>query len=85
MSITTIKLSDHVRDRLAAVAESDFGGTTLGDAVDRLLAEHEDAKIRSDILNGYERLRADPEAFADYKAELDEWDVTAADGLSDRA
>jgi hypothetical protein len=30
---------------------------------------------------GYEQLRADPEAWAEYQAELAEWDATLMDGL----
>ncbi|WP_258024922.1 hypothetical protein [Streptomyces bambusae] len=33
------------------------------------------------ILDQYTRLQADPEAWADYVAEMSEWDGTAGDGL----
>lgn len=86
MSITTIKISGEVRDKLAEVAQRDFGGSTLGESVDRLLAEHERARLERAILDGYARLQADPAAWAGYVSELDEWDQTSGDGLhGDRA
>lgn len=83
MSVTSIKVSVELRDRLAAVAARDYGGGSLGDALGRLLSEHEGARLRADIVTAYERLRADAPAWDDYVAELAEWDGVAADGLSD--
>ena len=83
MSVTTIKIQGEVRDRLARVASDEFAGATLSETVDRLLVEHEEARLARSIAAAYARLRADPEQWASYTGELDEWDVTAADGLSD--
>jgi transcriptional regulator with XRE-family HTH domain len=80
VSVTSIKIQADVRDRLARVAADDFPGTTLSEAVDRLLAEHEHARLRRHISAAYARLRADPEQWDGYTAELDEWDAVSADG-----
>lgn len=68
-----------VRDELAALARHEFGGVSLGEVVNHLLREH---KVRR-IMERYEQMRADPDEWADYRAELDEWDATVGDGLLD--
>jgi hypothetical protein len=83
MSVTTIKLQGEVRDRLARVASDEFGGASMSETVERLLAEHEEAQLARQIAQAYARLREDPEAWASYTSELDEWDGTTADGLSE--
>jgi hypothetical protein len=82
---TTMKLDAAIRDELAAVAKDDFGGLTLGDALARLLKEHRHAVMAREIQEGYARLQRDPEAWAEYLAELGsleglhEVDATAAE------
>ena len=83
MAVTTIKLQSEIRDRLARVAAEDYAGATLSDAVARLLAEHEEARLNQEMITGYDRLRENPEQWASYQAELDEWDVTTGDGLAE--
>jgi hypothetical protein len=38
-----------------------------------MLTEHEHARMKADVLAAYDRLRQDPEAWADYLAEVEEW------------
>lgn len=76
---TTMQLDSGLRDELAEIAEKDFGGVPLGEAVRRLVREH---KINR-ILRRYEELRADPEVWASYQGELAAWDRTTGDGLPD--
>jgi hypothetical protein len=81
MSTTTVKMPAELRDELARVARTDYAGVTLAEAVQRLLGEHEEARLRREIAAGYSRLQQDPAQWAGYLAELDEWDaVTADDG-----
>ncbi|MFI6448900.1 hypothetical protein [Kitasatospora sp. NPDC050543] len=77
MTLTTIKVQSDVRDDLARLAADDLGGVTLNAAVAHLITEHRKAAV----LAAYARLQADPEAWADYENELDEWDGAAGDGL----
>jgi hypothetical protein len=77
MTVTTITVRKNVRDELARVAADDLGGVSLDSALELLLEEHHKARI----LAAFERLRADPVAWAEYTAEQEEWDATAADGL----
>lgn len=74
-----MQLDSHLRDELAEIAEKDFGGVPLGEAVKRLVQEHKIGRI----LRRYEELRADPEEWASYQGELIAWDRTAGDGLPD--
>ncbi|WP_327075485.1 hypothetical protein OG196_42910 (plasmid) [Kitasatospora purpeofusca] len=81
MTMTTIKVQAEVRDELARLAADDLGGVTLGTALEHLLTEHRKAQI----LTAYARLQADPDAWAGYESELDEWDGVAGDGLAGEA
>lgn len=74
-----MQLDSGLRDELAEIAEQDFSGAPLGEAVKRLVKEH---KINR-IMRRYEELRADPDEWASYQAELAEWDSTSGDGLPD--
>lgn len=84
MTATTVKVPTEVRDRLAALAAVDFGGAPLGQVIEVLITEHEDRRLRRDIVDAYQRLRADPAAWSGYTGELEEWDATAGDGTVDR-
>jgi hypothetical protein len=82
MPVTTMKVQTDVRDRLARVAAEDFPGATLSDALSHVLAEHEQARTRHEIADAYARLRDDPQQWASYVTEADEWDVVSADGAA---
>lgn len=79
MATTSMQLDSGLRDELAEIAERDFHGVPLGEALRRLVKEH---KINR-IVQRYDELRADPDEWASYQAELAEWDATAGDGLPD--
>jgi phage protein D len=79
MGITSMQLDSELRDELAEIAERDFGGVAMGEAVRRLVKEH---KI-SRIIRRYEELRADPAEWASYQAEARLTDNAAGDGLPD--
>lgn len=72
MSVTTIKVDSQVRDRLADVARARH--TTMR----ALLAGVADQLARdqgwADIFAAYDRLRDDPQEWAEYSAELASWD-----------
>jgi hypothetical protein len=79
MPVTTMKVQTEVRDRLARIAAEDYRGATLSDALALLVSEHERARARQEIAAAYARLQADPQAWAGYVAELEEWDGVTAD------
>ncbi|GAB3359648.1 hypothetical protein GCM10027360_20770 [Amycolatopsis echigonensis] len=76
-----MQLDSGLRDELAEIAERDFHGVPLGEAVKRLVREH---KLNR-IMRRYEELRADPEEWASYQAEARLTDNAAGDGLPDAA
>ena len=75
MQTTTIKISCALRDRLAEIAIEDYEGSTLAQALERLLAEHEERRV----LAAYERLQEDEEAWASYRRESAMVDGVAGD------
>ena len=74
-----MQIDSRLRDELAEIAERDFHGVPLGEAVRRLVKEH---KINR-IMQRYEELRASPEEWATYQAEARLTDNAAGDGLPD--
>lgn len=77
---TTIKVNSDTRDRLAGVAREQ--GVSNDTALQHLIDEHEMNQVHA----AYARLQEDPQAWAAYTRDLDEWDSTVADGLdSERA
>jgi hypothetical protein len=79
MATTSMQLDSELRDELATIAERDFQGVPLGEAVRRLVKEHQINRI----MRRYEELRADPEEWASYQAEARLTDQAAGDGLPD--
>jgi hypothetical protein len=77
MAMTSMQIDGRVRDELASVAASDFGGVPLGEAVRRLLREH---KVRR-VMDRYAELQADPDEWADYQAEVRLTTQTAGEAL----
>lgn len=75
MSATTIKIDAAVRDRLARLAADDYQGATLGEALQHLIAEHEERMV----LLAYERLRADKDEWESYRNESRLTDSVAGD------
>lgn len=72
-----MQLDSELRDDLATIAERDFEGVPLGEAVRRLVKEHQINRI----MQQYEQLRADPEEWSSYQAEARLVDQVAGDGL----
>lgn len=60
---TTISVSRENRDRLARIAEQELSGASMDEALRVILFQHETYR---DIA----RLEADPDALADYQAEM---------------
>lgn len=81
MPTTSMQLDSALRDELATIAERDFHGVALGEAVRRLVKEHQINRI----MQRYEELRADPEEWASYQAEARLTDQAAGDSLPDAA
>jgi hypothetical protein len=72
-----MQIDSKVRDQLAAVAEANFGGVSLGEAVRQLIKEYKFAQI----MRRYEELRADPLEWASYQGEARLTDNVAGERL----
>ena len=79
IGMISMQIDGRVRDELAKVAEADFGGVSLGEAVRRLIMEYRFARINA----RYEELRAEPAEWESYQAELRLTDNATGDGLPD--
>ncbi|WP_197743115.1 hypothetical protein [Mycobacterium lacus] len=79
MATTSMQLDSELRDELAKIAERDYHGVPLGEALRRLVREHQISRI----IRRYEELRADPDEWAGYQAEARLTDSSAGDGLPD--
>jgi hypothetical protein len=81
MATVTIRIPPSAHDRARRMAKAEE--TTLGEVIDDALKRRE----RERMLEGYNqdmaRLRSDPVAWADWQAEIAEWDGTLLDGLED--
>ncbi|MDP9369355.1 MAG: toxin-antitoxin system protein [Chloroflexota bacterium] len=81
MAMTTVKISTETRDKLAALAAA------RKRPMSEVLAEIVERERRRAFLEeanaAYARLRAEPEAWADYQAEIRSMEGTLMDGLED--
>jgi len=78
MATTTIKVDGAVRDRLASVARA--RGITMTALLLQVSLELEAQHEWIEIEAAYERLQRDnPQGWAEYLAELAEWDTVTAD------
>ena len=77
--MTSMQIDSRVRDELAQLAEADFDGVPLGEAVRRLIMQHHFARINE----RYEELQADSAEWESYQAELRLTGNATGDGLPD--
>jgi hypothetical protein len=54
---------------------------SLPDTLERVVEEARRARIFKQAREAYAALVADPEAYAEWRAEFEAWDVTVGDGL----
>ena len=67
MRTTTIRVAQETRDRLNGLAKR--RGTPAGEIVAELVREADDRALLEDAEEAWQRLAADPEALAAYRAE----------------
>jgi hypothetical protein len=79
VSAPTVRISESSHQSLKDLAAST--GQTMVEVLDKALESYR-RKLFFDQLNaGYAELRSDPKAWAEYQAELRNWDATLMDGL----
>lgn len=72
-----MQIDSEVRDELAHVAQVDFEGVSLGEALRRLVTEHQ----INGIIERFQQLREDPEEWASYQSEARLADNVAGETL----
>lgn len=70
-----MRVSPETRERVQRVATEDFGGVSADEALRRLLDEHWQARCIAAVARDR---AADPDGWAEYLREADEWDRAAA-------
>lgn len=77
----TVKIPAEAHARLAEFAAAD--GRPMGDVLDRLIDQEWRRRFFDEFDAAFARLKADPEAWADWQAELRSMEGTLMDGLED--
>ena len=78
---TTIRVPTSTHARLRRLADEQ--ARSIGEVIDALLDDDEKRRLFAGLAEDFERLRADPVAWADYEAEVIVWEATLGDGLGD--
>jgi predicted transcriptional regulator len=81
MESQTIRVSKMTRDILHNLAVK--AGTTMSAVVEEAVREYEKKKFWENYYAGYEAVRADTAAWAEFQGDLTLWDTTLADGLEE--
>ncbi len=76
---TTLRVSDELHDKIAQLARA--RGQRMQDIIDQAVDAWERALFWEEFNASVERLRADPDAWAEYQAERAVWDRTLKDDL----
>ncbi len=76
---TTLRVSTELHDRIAHLAKS--RGQRMQDIIDQAIDAWERALFWDEFDASVERLRADPQAWAEELAERKLWEATLKDGL----
>ena len=76
----TIRVSPETRERLNRISAE--RGITTGELVEELAGDAEGRALLEAMNQHYDALRADPEAWKAYRDEVEAWDATAGDGLT---
>jgi predicted DNA-binding protein len=76
----TIRVTRETRDRLNRISSQ--RGMSAGELVDELATHAEDQVLLAAAARHYDELKADPEAWESYRAEMSLWEQTVGDGIS---
>jgi predicted transcriptional regulator len=79
MGTVTVRVSTATRDRIAELAQD--AGMSMSSVVDEAIRDYKRKRFFEQLNEAVERTRADPEAWADYQAEVALFDNAAGDGL----
>ncbi len=77
----TVRIRPETRDRLRRLSRE--RGLSTPDLLEALIRDAEDDQILTEHEAAMERLMADPQQAASYRAEIEAWDHTLLDGLKE--
>ncbi|HEY7831197.1 MAG TPA: hypothetical protein VIC06_11595 [Solirubrobacteraceae bacterium] len=77
----TVRIRPETRDRLRRLSRE--RGLSAPDLLDALICDAEDDQILTEHEVAMERLMADPQQAASYRAEIEVWDDALLDGLKE--
>ncbi len=83
MATTTVRVKTTTHNALRERAKE--RGESLTDTLDHLVEEDRRRRMFEAADASWRALRADPEAWAEWQAEMALWDSTSADGLEDES
>jgi predicted transcriptional regulator len=76
---TTLRVSTELHDRIAHLAKA--RGQRMQDVIDQAIDAWERALFWQEFESSWERIRSDPEQWAQVQAERAVWDRTLKDGI----
>lgn len=77
--MATIRVEKELHATLRELSEAEH--RPIGQVIEEAVAAYEKDKFWKGVHEDYARLRADPEAWADYQREVALWDTLSNDGL----
>ncbi|MBA3414869.1 MAG: toxin-antitoxin system protein [Chloroflexia bacterium] len=83
MATTTVRVKTKTHQALRERAKE--RGESLTDTLDHLVEEDRRQRMIEGAQKAWAALREDPEAWAEWQAEMALWDSTSADGLEDES
>jgi hypothetical protein len=83
MATTTVRVKTTTHNALRERAKE--RGESLTDTLDQLVEEDRRRRLIDGAVRSWNALREDPEAWAEWQAELALWETTLADGLEDES
>jgi predicted transcriptional regulator len=81
MKQTTVRIDQVTHSLLKDISRAE--GTSMQAVIQEAVEQHRRQRFLEAVNRGYAALRADPAASAAYDQELQEWEMTLADGLED--
>lgn len=82
MASTTVRVDPKLHATLRKLSEAEH--RPIGQVIEDAVAKYEKDAFWKGLYDDYARLRANPEAWADYQREVALWDSTSNDGLEDQ-
>ena len=77
--MATVRVEKKLHDTLRELSKAEH--RSIGEVIEEAIAKYEKDKFWKGVHEDYARLRANPEAWAEYQREVEIWDTLSNDGL----